>query len=222
MSVLSIIQSKLNAPKNQYNSFGKYNYRSCEDILLALKPLLAEHQATILLSDEVVEVGSFAFLKATATFKCGDEIETVSAFAKHPLEKKGMDDSQITGAASSYARKYALNGLFAIDDNKDPDATNQHGKDNPPVNPPPRSQRTQPQVQQTAPAAPPADPIDTMLKYLGAFNVTKDMIEKYFNCPITALAQQQIATLRAASKHLKAGENFANAMLMAGNGTENN
>lgn len=218
MSVLSIIQSKLNAPKNQYNSFGKYNYRSCEDILLALKPLLAEHQAIILLSDEVVEVGSFAFLKATATFKCGEEIETVSAFAKHPLEKKGIDDSQITGAASSYARKYALNGLFAIDDNKDPDATNQHGQNTPPVNPPPRSQRTQPQVQQTAPAAPPADPIATMLKYLGAFNVTKDMIEKYFNCPITALAQQQIAALRAATKHLKAGENFANAMLMANNG----
>lgn len=203
MSVLSIIQSKLNAPKNQYNSFGKYNYRSCEDILLALKPLLAEHQATILLSDEVVAIGNSLFLKATATLKCGDEIETASAFAKHPLEKKGMDDSQITGAASSYARKYALNGLFAIDDNKDPDATNQHGKDAPP-------------------AASPADPIETMLKYLGAFNVTKDMIEKYFNCPITALAQQQIATLRAASKHLKAGENFANAMLMAGNGTENN
>ena len=217
MSVLSIIQSKLNAPKNQYNSFGKYNYRSCEDILLALKPLLAEHQATILLSDEVVAIGNSLFLKATATLKCGDEIETASAFAKHPLEKKGMDDSQITGAASSYARKYALNGLFAIDDNKDPDATNQHGQ-----NTPQKIQRTQPQVQQTAPAAPPADPIDTMLKYLGAFNVTQDMIEKYFNCPVTALAQQQIATLRAASKHLKAGENFANAMLMAGNGTESN
>lgn len=222
MSVLSIIQSKLNAPKNQYNSFGKYNYRSCEDILLALKPLLAEHQATILLSDEVVEVGGYIFVKAMATFICGDVVTTTSAFAKHPLEKKGMDDSQITGAASSYARKYALNGLFAIDDNKDPDATNQHGQNTPPVNPPQKIQRTQPQVQQTAPAAPPADPIDTMLKYLGAFNVTKDMIEKYFNCPITALAQQQIATLRAASKHLKAGENFANAMLMAGNGTENN
>ena len=222
MSGLAKIQSKLNAPKNQYNSFGKYNYRSCEDILLALKPLLAEHQATILLSDEVVAIGNSLFLKATATLKCGDEIETVSAFAKHPLEKKGMDDSQITGAASSYARKYALNGLFAIDDNKDPDATNQHGKDAPPVNPPQRTQRTQPQTPQTAPAAPPADPIDTMLKYLGAFNVTQDMIEKYFNCPITALAQQQIATLRAATKHLKAGENFANAMLMAGNGAENN
>ena len=77
MSVLSIIQSKLNAPKNQYNSFGKYNYRSCEDILLALKPLLAEHQATILLSDEVVAIGNSLFLKATATLKCGDEIEFV-------------------------------------------------------------------------------------------------------------------------------------------------
>ena len=222
MSVLSIIQSKLNAPKNQYNSFGKYNYRSCEDILLALKPLLAEHQATILLSDEVVAIGNSLFLKATATLKCGDEIETASAFAKHPLEKKGMDDSQITGAASSYARKYALNGLFAIDDNKDPDATNQHSKDAPPVNPPPPSQKAPANPPPPAPPTPPADPIETMLKYLGAFNVTKDMIEKYFNCPITALSQQQIAALRSATKHLKAGENFANAMLMAGNGTKNN
>lgn len=121
MKELITIQAKLKAPKGQYNSFGKYNYRNCEDILEAVKPLLEENGATLTLSDEMIEVGGRIYVKATATFQVGDKTTSVSAFAREPESKKGMDESQITGAASSYARKYALNGLFCIDDTKDAD-----------------------------------------------------------------------------------------------------
>lgn len=117
---LSDIQQKLNAPKNQYNSFGKYNYRNCEDILMALKPLLGE--CIVVVNDEMVEVGGRVYVKATATIKLGSDSESATAFAREALTKKGMDDSQITGSTSSYARKYALNGLLLIDDNKDADS----------------------------------------------------------------------------------------------------
>ncbi len=130
MNALMAIQTELKAPKNQRNTFGNYNYRSCEDILEAVKPLLAKHHAALTLSDEVVEIGGHVFIKATASLFDADSKGPVSvtALARHPETKKGMDDSQITGATSSYARKYALNGLFCIDDNKDADATNDHGK----------------------------------------------------------------------------------------------
>lgn len=119
--ILQQIQSKLKAPKNQFNSFGKYSYRSCEDILEGLKPLLAEHKAIILISDEIINLGDRYYVKATATLKAGEEEHAVTAYAREALTKKGMDDAQITGSASSYARKYALNGLLAIDDTKDDD-----------------------------------------------------------------------------------------------------
>ena len=124
------IQTNLKAPKGQTNNFGGYKYRSAEDILEAVKPLLSKFEATLMLIDEVVEVGGRVYVKATA--KLGDTdtddyIET-TAFAREAEVKKGMDDAQITGSASSYARKYALNGLLCIDDTKDPDATNDHGK----------------------------------------------------------------------------------------------
>ena len=128
---LSVMQSKLKAPKNQYNSFGKYNYRSCEDILEGLKPLLLEYKATVTLSDEIKQIGDRYYLEATATFvdtEKGDKIE-VKALAREDETKKGMDLAQVTGSVSSYARKYALNGLFAIDDTKDSDATNKHDHD---------------------------------------------------------------------------------------------
>lgn len=122
MKELNIIQTRLNAPKNQRNSFGKYNYRSAEDILQAVKPLLKETGCTLTLDDDIVAVGDRIYVKATATLTNPDDhVERTTAFAREPLSKKGSDESQITGAASSYARKYALNGLFAIDDNKDPD-----------------------------------------------------------------------------------------------------
>lgn len=122
---LLTIQAKLNAPKNQRNNFGWFNYRSCEDILTAVKPLLEETNTALTLSDDVVSVEWRYYIKATATLydtETGEEITSVSALAREQEDKKGMDQSQITGAASSYARKYALNWLFCIDDNKDADA----------------------------------------------------------------------------------------------------
>lgn len=121
-----IVQKELKAPKGQYNSFGKYRYRSAEDILNSVKPLLAVNDLILTLSDELIALGSRIYVKATATLQdCNtDNAISVDAYAREDEVKKGMDGSQITGAASSYARKYALNGLFLIDDTKDADATN--------------------------------------------------------------------------------------------------
>nr|DAV83604.1 MAG TPA: ERF superfamily protein [Caudoviricetes sp.] len=119
--VLQAIQSELVAPKGQYNSFGKYNYRSAEDILEALKPILKKHNAAITLSDEIVYIEGRHYVEASVTLFAEGEAIGAKASAREEETKKGMDGSQITGTASSYARKYALNGLFAIDDNKDPD-----------------------------------------------------------------------------------------------------
>lgn len=125
MKELQIIQSKLKAPKGNYNSFGKYKYRSAEDILEAVKPLLNEENCVLTLSDEIVQVGDRYYIKATCTLVNSDgQIVETSAFARETETKTGMDASQITGTASSYARKYALNGLFCIDDTKDADALN--------------------------------------------------------------------------------------------------
>jgi hypothetical protein len=125
------VQSKLKAPKSQFNKFGNYAYRNCEDILEALKPLLNEVKAIINISDDVVLVGERYYIKATVKFICAEtgEIIEASAMAREEENKKGMDSSQLTGSTSSYARKYALNGLFAIDDTKDSDTTNTHNKD---------------------------------------------------------------------------------------------
>lgn len=120
---LSKVQSELKAPKGQYNSFGKYKYRSCEDILEAVKPLNAKHGVVLTVGDEVVEISNRFYVKATATFvdiESGEKIIN-TALAREDDAKKGMDGSQITGTASSYARKYCLNGLFCIDDTKDAD-----------------------------------------------------------------------------------------------------
>lgn len=151
LNKLNKIQVELKAPKGQFNKFGKYNYRNCEDILEALKPLLEKYKAVINIKDEIIVLGDKDtvinindeingeikvvndryYVKATATLydiESGESIET-TAFAREEENKKGMDSSQITGSASSYARKYALNGLLAIDDTKDSDSTNKHGKD---------------------------------------------------------------------------------------------
>ena len=114
-------QSELKAPKGQYNNFGKYKYRSAEDILEAVKPINAKHGVLLTITDEPVLVGDWHYIKATATITDGTESIVVTAYARESLNKKGMDDSQITGTASSYARKYALNGLYLIDDTKDAD-----------------------------------------------------------------------------------------------------
>ena len=120
---LMAIQSELKAPKNQYNSFGKYNYRSCEDILEAVKPLAKAQGCAVLLSDEAVVVDGWHYIKATVQLVSVEgEVAAAVAYAREPEMKKGMDASQITGTASSYARKYALSGLFALDDTKDADS----------------------------------------------------------------------------------------------------
>nr|DAR07401.1 MAG TPA: ERF superfamily protein [Caudoviricetes sp.] len=125
-------QVELKAPKGQYNSFGKYKYRSCEDILEALKPVLDKLKLTLFIKDDVIEVNTRNYVKATIILvntEKPDEIIETSALAREEETKKGMDGSQITGASSSYARKYALNGMFMIDDTKDSDSTNTHGKE---------------------------------------------------------------------------------------------
>lgn len=141
---LAAIQNRLRVPKSNKNEFGGYYYRSCEDILEAVKPLLTEYGYHLILSDEMVEVGGRVYVKATATLyerelwqsfsQNGNHewpiVGTSTAYAREAATKKGMDEAQITGSASSYARKYALNGLFAIDDTKDADATNRHENGN--------------------------------------------------------------------------------------------
>ena len=125
---LNEIQQALKAPKGQRNTFANYNYRSCEDILEAVKPLLGK--STLIISDEVVHLGDRYYVKATVTLACGQMGIThqVSGYAREPLDRKGMDESQVSGMASSYARKYALNGLFCIDDTKDADTMDNSAK----------------------------------------------------------------------------------------------
>lgn len=136
---LMTIQTELKAPKGQYNSYGKYHYRSCEDILEALKPHLKANNCTLTVSDEIVQIGDRYYVMAVATLYDNKSEETIQnkAYARESFDKKGMDDSQITGTASSYARKYCLNGLFLIDDTKDADTDeykNQTEKKDVPVN----------------------------------------------------------------------------------------
>ena len=150
MKELITIQSELKAPKTQYNKFGGYKYRKAEDILEAVKPLLAKQKCTLIITDDIVMVGSRIYVKATATIKNEKgEYETSTGWAREEETKKGMDGSQITGASSSYARKYALNGLFAIDDNADSDTTNdgQHQAAQRQANP--QAQAAQPEQQTT-------------------------------------------------------------------------
>ncbi len=130
MKELTTIQARLKAPKNNKNTFGGYNYRKCEDILEAAKPIYTELNCALFITDEIVLVGDRIYVKATATLTNAEgQCVSCSAFAREEETKKGMDMAQITGSASSYARKYALNGLFAIDDTKDPDELNTHGKE---------------------------------------------------------------------------------------------
>lgn len=155
MKELIAIQSELKAPKSQFNKFGGYKYRKAEDILEAVKPLLAKNKCTLTITDDIVMVGNRIYVKSTATIKNEKgECETTTGWAREEETKKGMDGSQITGASSSYARKYALNGLFSIDDNADSDTTNdgQHQEAQQ------QTQTQQPNTQQ--PASPQYHPSD--------------------------------------------------------------
>jgi hypothetical protein len=129
MQQLLKIQSELKAPKNQFNSFGKYKYRSCEDILEAAKPLLAKYGCTLTLTDDIKTAGSITYVESTATLCHEGDCVSVTAQAGIDVNRKGMDIAQSFGSSSSYARKYSLSGLFLLDDSKDADATNTHGKD---------------------------------------------------------------------------------------------
>lgn len=152
MKELITIQSELKAPKTQVNNFGGYKYRKAEDILEAVKPLLAKQKCTLIITDDIVMVGNRIYVKATATIRNEKgEVEEAAGWAREEESKKGMDASQITGASSSYARKYALNGLFAIDDNADSDTNNdgQHQA---------AQQQASPQAQAAQPAQQPATP----------------------------------------------------------------
>ena len=135
MKELISIQAELKAPKNQFNAFGKYKYRSVEDILEAVKPLLLKYECTLTIEDEVKEVGGIVFIEATAAIQKDMEGRAVTAQAGIDINRKGMDVAQSFGSSSSYARKYALNGLFLIDDTKDPDSTNDHGAKKEELNP---------------------------------------------------------------------------------------
>lgn len=126
---LNFIQTTLNAPKNLYNSFGKYSYRNLEGILSGVKPLLKETGCTFVLSDDMVDIGGRIYVRSCATISYGSESISAYGWAREEENKKGMDASQLTGSTSSYARKYAANGLFAIDDTIDADGYNTHGKD---------------------------------------------------------------------------------------------
>jgi hypothetical protein len=157
LNKLHRIQIELNVPKKQFNEYGKYNFRSCEDILEAVKPLLDKYKCALILKDELVKVGDRYYVEATATiYDTEDGKENLymggsisnKAYAREPEDKKGTDASQITGAASSYARKYSLAGLLLLDDVKDADATNKHGKDEPVPQAP---------AEQAAPAPAPAE-----------------------------------------------------------------
>lgn len=128
MKHLMAIQRELKAPKGNYNSFGKYKYRSCEDILEAVKPLCYKNESVLTISDELCQIGERYYVKATATLKTPDTEFIATAYARESETKKGQDESQITGTASSYARKYALNGLFCIDDTKDADTNEYHSQ----------------------------------------------------------------------------------------------
>lgn len=166
MKELINIQAELKAPKNQFNKFGGYAYRSCEDILEALKPVMAKYGCHLTLQDEIITVGTRIYVKATATLTnmVGESIST-SAFARETFERAKFDEAQLTGSASSYARKYALNGMFCIDDTKDPDATNKHGKDAPTPAP--------------APSAPvqaqPAVTVDQAIAHLRTATTTEEL-----------------------------------------------
>lgn len=168
---LACIQQKLKAPKNQFNSFGNYKYRSCEDILNAVKPLLGD--LTLILNDELVYIGNRYYVKATATLSNSNGLLSVDAWAREEETKKGMDAAQITGAVSSYARKYALNGLFLIDDSQDPDTQDNTHKVEPKVEKKPAQKEA------------PPDKVKVAIQYIENQGITHDEAVQMMGEPIT-------------------------------------
>ena len=174
ISIVLDIQQNLNAPKNLYNKFGGYSYRSCESILVALKPLLAKHKAIIYFTERTVEQGGWHYIEATACLRAEgkEEVFKTTGYAREDESRKGMNESQITGSASSYARKYALNAMFAIDDVKDSDATNTHGKE------------------ATAPAPTSAPTLEEFTKKVNSLNSYPKLLE-YWNSLSTEVRESE-------------------------------
>ncbi len=169
-NAIIFIQNELKAPKGQFNSFGRYKYRSCEDILEAVKPLLHKYSCSLNISDEVVMVGDRFYIKATATLRkdTGEAVSSSVAFAREDESKKGMDGAQVTGAASSYSRKYALNGLFCIDDTQDAD-TDEYTKNTKPEKEPAEKDKNLNLYNQLEKKASESKiEIDALMKYLKA------------------------------------------------------
>lgn len=183
---LAEIQAKLKAPKGQFNSFGKYHYRSAEDILEAVKKVVNPMGFSITLTDRVQEIGGRIYVEAMATLFNGELEYSATGYAREEETKKGMDGSQITGAASSYARKYALNGLFAIDDTKDSDATNDHGK----------SQESKPQAKGSIPAPSQFDiEFKELINFVNGSKSMDDLKFKWNNLTDQAKANKEIQQL---------------------------
>lgn len=199
---LSAIQEELNVPKAQYNNYGGFNYRSCEDILTAVKPLCRKYKTTLILTDELLNIGGRYYVKAVAKLvdldaelNSGFSYIAVSAFAREEETKKGMDGSQVTGASSSYARKYALNGLFNIDDVKDSDFTNTAQKEPQRTQSAPQAkQSTAPKARQTAPTSEPdanaerCDSCGTLIS-----EKVRDYSVKKFGVPLCMDCQREYA-----------------------------
>ena len=179
--VLQSIQSELVAPKGQYNSFGKYNYRSAEDILEALKPILKKHKAAITMSDDIVYIEGRHYVEASVTLYAEGEAIGSKALAREEESKKGMDGSQITGTASSYARKYALNGLFAIDDNKDADSDEYNSQAANPA----KTEKTQKTAKKTSDNS--GSPVNTV----GIWFIGRLGVDKIENIPAEDLKKAQ-------------------------------
>jgi hypothetical protein len=194
MKELVAIQSELKAPKNQVNKFGGYNYRSAEDILEAAKKVLSKYDCFLVVTDDIVMIGERVYVKATATIINSEGVSvSTSAFAREEENKKGMDAAQVTGSASSYARKYALNGLFCIDDTKDPDATNTHGKE---------EAKQQPEAKHSASKTTEAD-ISAMVLDIMSSNNLKEITAKWNAYKSYENEKQELASaVRARSKEL--------------------
>lgn len=192
MDKLIKIQSELKAPKGQYNSFGKYKYRSAEDILEAVKPLCVKHNVLLTLTDSIELIGERYYVKATARVSDGTKAVEVTALAREDLDKKGMDGSQITGTASSYARKYALNGLFCIDDTKDADTdeytAKTQGKKDPDAK---KDAEKKKELESTAISAAEAKTLKDLIEMTGTDE--KKLLKSYKAATIEALTKAQWA-----------------------------
>ncbi len=192
MDKLIAIQSELKAPKGQYNSFGKYKYRSAEDILEAVKPLCVKHNVLLTLTDSIELIGERYYVKATARVSDGTKAVEVTALAREDLDKKGMDGSQITGTASSYARKYALNGLFCIDDTKDADTdeytAKTQGKKDPDAK---KDAEKKKELETTAISAAEAKTLKGLIEMTGTDE--KKLLKSYKAATIEALSKAQWA-----------------------------